>query len=297
MAIITISATLLGNEIISGVPQLVSLYTNIPATLYYTLDGSVPTINASVYTDIIEMPVDSSVRLRALALSGGDSGTLDLTFATDNMEILTHRSGTEGIVVDAYGITPVLYDGYTTSPENIVNVPTRYSDYELVDLDLKYSRTGPNGEGPGTLITMGPIPASQYEKAEEIDEHASSPNNQNVYFNPKSVYITIDGRDGYADQVVRIINRPYDGSLNIAKYQQGRLLKELDLPITGGHVRSFYNAQTGTYVSYYFDTFELRWIKSVQYVNPNDLPKNLGLRAAPGPAVVIQWIYNKRSAI
>jgi len=299
MAVISISATSRGIELIAGIPQFVSLETNIPATIKYTLDGSVPTILSDTYWTPIEMPTYGSIRLRAMAFSGSDIGYLDITYFTQTSAL--HRyyridGYGIGIAVDAYGVEPVVIDGYGADASGYVIVPVRRSDYELVDLDIKYSRTGVNGEGYGTLIELGPQPAEVAEKQEEIDGEFSSPNNQNVYFNPKATMILIDGRDGYSDQSVRIINRPLDGTLDPLKYLQGKTLYEPQPYISGGHVKTFYNYQTGILCAYYFDANECRWIKSIQRFDPTTVPRGIGLRIC-GTPLIYRWVYNKRSGI
>lgn len=305
MAVITISATGVGPELVSGIPQFVVLDTNIPSTIFYTLDGSMPSVVSSVYLGAITMPTNSgSVRLRALALSGLDSGYLDVTFSTDTTELTYPRRSDAtfgaGVVVDAYNTPDVLLDGYSPDAYGVVNVPVRYSDIELIDLDIQYSRTGPNREGPGTLIPIGFPPESQYGQQSAISHDASSPNNNNAFFNPRSLYIVIDGRDGYQNQIYdayMMINRPWAGTADMTKYLQGKALYEPQPYITGGYVRTLFNKKTGTAVSYYFDHNETRWIKSIQNFDVNAVPKRLGARNQVGPPLVFTWIHNKRSMI
>lgn len=299
MAVISISATSLGTELIAGIPQFVALDTNVPATMFFTLDGSVPTVYSSVYLTPIEMPTYGSVRLRAMATSGADLGYLDITYFTPTSALHRHLRIDGygiGIAVDAYSVDPVLVDGYGADDTGHVIIPARRSDYELEDLEIKYSRTGFDGEGYGTLIEMGPQPEDVKERSEEIDGDFSSPNRQNVYFNPKATTIVIDGTDGYGDQVVRIINRPLDGTLDVLKYLQGKTMYEPQPYISGGHVKTFYNYQTGRLCAYYFDANECRWIKSIQNFDPNTVPRGIGLRMGIQP-LVFKWIYNKRSGI
>jgi len=298
MAVITITATGLGPQLISGIPQLVGLSTNVPATIFYTLDGSAPTILSNVYISAILMPTNMSVRLRAWALSGLDRGSLDITFSTNSSDLSYPRRVDGygmGIVVDAYNVIPVLLDGYKPNAQMVVNVPARYSDYELSDLQIQFSRTGPGGEGRGTAIINGPVVGG----VPEIDPRASSPNNQNVYFNPRSMYIVIDGRDGYEDQSVYIINRPYGDTMDMVKYLQGKSMYEPDPYVAGGHVKTFYAIKDGKGIAcaYYFNHNETRWVKSIQSFDPSIVPQGIGDRRQFGGPLVFKWIYNKRSMI
>lgn len=302
MAVITITATDLGSELISGVPQLLKLETNVPSTLFYTLDGSVPSTASLVYVDPINMPLDGFVVVRVLAVSGVDLGRLDITFKPDVSDIRLPRRNEAtygaGIVVDAYEQPNVLMDGYSLDEDGSATVPTRFSDYELEDLDIKFSRTGPNGEGTGTVLSIGFTPPP---KDSVISHDASSPNNNNVFFNPRSLYITMDGRDGYSDQIhdgYRTINRPWGGTTNTLTYLGGRMLYDPSPYVTGGFVRTFYNAKSRLSVSYYFDHNETRWIKSIQEFDPSTYPAGVyGIKRGAGWPLVFKWIYNKRSSI
>lgn len=304
MAVITITAIGLGPDLVAGIPQLVELATNLPATVYFTLDGSEPTASSPVYVLPIQLPTSLHVRLRALAVSGPDNGTFDVTFSASPGIIGEARKNTlTGTVVDAYGVPEVVVDGYgpdTAHPvadgEFTVDVPVRGSDIPLVDLETKYSRTGFDGEGPGTLVSIGFPTREEQEHASAIDPRASSPNNDNVYFNPRSQFIVIDGRDGYQDQSVFIINRPMGGTLDDAKYLGGKSLYEPAPYISGGLVRHFVNYEKGIMVFYYFDHNECRWIKSIQRIQEPPLPRGVGQRRGT-PPLVFAWVYDKRSMI
>jgi len=304
MAILTITATGLGPELMVGIPQLVELETNFPAVIYFTLDGSEPTTSSAVYVRTIQLPTMEEVRLRALAISGLDRGTLDVTYVTYPPIIhpLRHFDGYGGgIIVDAYGVPRVVIDGYGPDVENPIDVnqypvdlPVRGSDIPLVDLDIKYSRTGRDGIGEGT-ITHTYLPDDLGERESEVSPEPSSPNRENVYFNPRSQFIVMDGRDGYQDQSVFIINRPLGGTLRDTTYLGGKSMYEPTSYISGSLVRSFYNYEKGIGVFYYMDAAEGRWIKSIQKMEEK-LPPNVGLRHS-NPPLVFAWIYNRRSMI
>jgi len=300
MAIITISLKEYGPWFISGVPRQIAFSTNIPSVIYYTLDGTEPTILSSVYYEPVTLQTTGTVRVRALAISGLDTGTFDIIFSTDSSRLYFPRRsdyvGGEGIVIDAYGVTPVVIDGYGADSNENVIVPVRRSDYPLEELDIKYSRTGPDGYGPGTLIRMG-LPPESYYQDNAVDSNASSPNDDNVFFNPRSLYIVIDGRDGYSDESVYPINRPYGSTTNVVKYLQGKSLYSPSPPLTGGFVRSFINGDSDIRVSYYYDTVENRWIKSIQTFDASTYPKRLGERNLTGGPIVFRWVYNKPSVI
>jgi hypothetical protein len=301
MAVISISVREYGPWFTSGIPRGVALSTNVPAIIYYTLDGSEPNTASSVYVNNIIFPSSMSVHLRALAISGSDRGTLNLIFFSNTEKLYFPRRsdylGGMGVVVDGYNTENVLYDGYGADAYGELDVVVRSSDYELNDLEIKYSNEGGYYIGPNFFIKMG-IPPEEFWQDNAIDPVASSPNNNNVYFNPRSLYIILDGRDaydGYLDQSVYPINRPHGSTMNVVKYLQGKTLIQKNSYVSGGFVRSFRNATNRTSVSYYFDSNETRWIKSIQNFVPEDYPQNLGNRNSTGKPLVFKWIYNKRS--
>jgi hypothetical protein len=300
MAVITISVKEYGPWFISGVPRQIALDANVPSIIYYTLDGSQPGPTSSIYIEPITLPTSGTIHVRALAISGSDRGALDLLFYSDSSKLFFPRrsnyTGGKGIVVDAYGVETVVTDGYGLNAYNYVILPVRSSDYELDDLEVKYSKEGDYFVGPGVMFRMG-IPPEEFWQDDAVDAEPSSPNDDNVFFNPRSLYIVIDGRDGYEDQSVYPINRPWEGTTDMVKYLQGKSFYRPGPYISGGFIKSFYNKDTGTAVSYYFDHNELRWIKSIQNYDPATVPERLGARNLSGGPIVFKWIYNKRSSI
>jgi hypothetical protein len=302
MGVIIITAIQQGPFLISGIPNNIILTTNVPSTIFFTLDGSEPNMFSQVYLEPITLPTTGTIRLRALAISGPHSGKLDVTYSTDSTDLAIPprrlpSEGGAGVVVDAYGVDPRVLDGYKPNDAGDVIIPARYADKLLKCYDIKYSRVGPDGYGPGTLVWLGPIPEEQREEASPVDPEPSSPNDDNVYFNPRSLYIVMDGRDGYEDQSVYPINRPWGSSLDVVKYLQGRELLGSSPYVSGSHIKTFYNPDKGIAVAYYLDMNEQRWIKSIQNYNPENVPQRIGDRRQTGQPLVFRWVYNKRSVI
>lgn len=304
MAIITISAIELGPELVAGIPRYVALETNVPSTIYYTLDGSEPTVLSSVYVDPILLPDNAcNVNVRALAISGLDIGYLLVFFGAD-MTFITRARRIDGygagIIVDGYREPWVVYDGYSLNELDEAIVPARYSDYELRELEIKYSKTGVNGLGTGTFPWPGPEPEEITQEYSPIGPEESSPNDQNVFFDSRALYIVIDGTmdDGYVNQSVFPINRPNEGTMNPAKYLNGQIMYSPTPFISGGLVKSFVNYNTGIMVFYYYDVVDCRWIKSIQkFTKNNVVPDQIGSRRQFGPPLVFKWIYNNRGMI
>jgi hypothetical protein len=47
--IITITITESSVQLVSGIPKSVTITTNFPSTIFYTLDGSTPSVNSLIY--------------------------------------------------------------------------------------------------------------------------------------------------------------------------------------------------------------------------------------------------------
>ena len=58
MSVISISVEGSETEIVAGIPRSITITTNIPALIFYTLDGSVPTLFSSQYTGAIFLPTN-----------------------------------------------------------------------------------------------------------------------------------------------------------------------------------------------------------------------------------------------
>jgi hypothetical protein len=77
MAVLTISITNSPLEYVAGIPSNITLSTNIPATIFYSLDGSTPDINSQVAIGFIELPTDVDyVELKVFATNGSDSSPI-----------------------------------------------------------------------------------------------------------------------------------------------------------------------------------------------------------------------------
>jgi len=115
---------------------------------------------------------------------------------------------------------------------------------------------------------------------------SSSPNNNNLDFDPKAGLIIIDGStpEKLAAQSVKIINRPYNTmSTRSGEYNEHLIQQPI---ITGNLVRYMTNPITGKTVFYYFDSRECRWIHSIQQITP----KTLNIGNVVGNPKVFTWV-------
>lgn len=276
------------NELISGIPEYVTLQVSQPATIFYTLDNTPPNIDSLIATGNVFLPTaGSSVVLRAKAINmAEESDELVLEYSTNSLDFDGRRLiGNEGIAVLRFGDVPV-----NTLSYDAAGNPVQGSSTAFDELALKSSRTDRLGivlDEYATSLDFVNFPR-KLPTTEPPD--TSSPNN-NVNFDPRAKFIIIDGSTDEAkeNQVVKIVNRPYNTFEPVSKFYQERLGVPEPI-ITGNYVRSFYNPVNKKYCSYYWENLESRWILSVQTV---DIP-NRYLGGKPSKnRFVFQWIQER----
>ena len=264
MSSIVITFTALGEEIISGIPDLVEITTSQPSIIYYTLDGTLPTTFSSQYFEPIQIPTDAgSVVLSAIAyfLDGYDnlvpSNVLSRTYETDPTDIGERIRRPFAGVMYMYpgGLNiPYWYD-YQGDVKIYIDVPI-----EEFESALKPSERNEDGsarsdvEGGVTryITSTRNLPFSQ-------------PSDLNL-FDPKAMHIVIDGRSSNLDEV-RLSNSPHM-ILNDPTKEFGReFRKEADAHHrSAGLAKAYYSRDRETIVFYYFDSITGRSIKSIQHL-------------------------------
>jgi hypothetical protein len=74
MVVISVSIIESTEQVVSGIPRFITIETNIISVIYYTLDGSVPTINSTIYIDPIQLPLGPpTIVLSVFATNGTDT--------------------------------------------------------------------------------------------------------------------------------------------------------------------------------------------------------------------------------
>ena len=325
---ITLTITPSSNQLISGIPETISASTDVPASIFYTLDGTAPTTSSSIYLGVIVMPTNvGTITLNIFATNGVDSSNIiTQTYATNLVGDRVPRATVEnfsaaannranlgnfgdivpnfppdfgrigGIIVNDKTL-PQIPDGYdgtaTNTSPGATNLP-------LTSYQIEYSETdyqGKVGRGLGTLpanvsiLPEKPIPESS---------NVNSP-----FFNPKAAVIYQDASETPLDPNVAVINRPYFQLEDLEKVRNGAYYMNTafeGVQAYGSLVRTEFNPRTQEMTYYYFDSHAQRWIISKQpYTakdpNINNFGNIISDPRQEGVGKVYRWIMFKGSRL
>lgn len=288
MAVISVTITQSSEEIVSGIPKTVSISTNVPSTIFYTLDGTDPNLFSSIYTGPIFLPIDNlSLTLKVFATNGVDSSPIITeTYVTNilNNTRLPHSATTVPAgknIPDLYpfGTAPSQPEGQYLNPADagitvdnpaLPSEPTGFNGegqpnaftnepYNIENYSIVYSTTNylnESGKGIGTLpgkVTV-PVPSEQPEETSQFT----------ATFDPRAFVIFQDFEKENPEDPPQI-NRQYFTlqDPNVVRDGNNYFTHGLDAPpINGSFLRSHYNPRDNTMTYYYLDTWANRWIIS-----------------------------------
>lgn len=325
MAIITIIITESAEQLLSGIPQFVSMATSIPSTIFFTFDGTTPDTSSLAYAGgNLALPTDqTTLTFKIFATDGTNSSPVITTIyrpvitigRQSHDQVILNDGGNTGMFSTAGPELPVVWT--TIGPlDNIVDKPdvanmfdgydgtatgtsTGGTDLDLDEYLIKFSETnaiGERGRGIGTL------PADVTVRLEEAAPQTSSAND--ALFNPRALVIFQDSRLP-SDPNILQTNRQYFALENVERIKDGILLNTTGIEgaaPTGSFLRSHFNPRDNTITYYYSDSQALRWIISKEPFTPGDPRKNLGnivfpSRGKKGAQRVFKWIPFKGSRL
>lgn len=290
--IVTLTFTAQNDEIISGIPRFVEITSSEPASIYYTLDGTLPSQLSTAYTGPIEMPKgENSVTLSAVGYvvdqfeNVTPTPVLSNVYYSDVSEITkTRYFFFEGIVYmypggldlpfwyDSSGNESVFIDVLEEELDNITLIPDRDELGAHRETDNEVSRIDP--ERTATLID------NDFKLFDTPDSDT---------FNPEALFIRIDGRNETNTDDVLLINGPH-----LSLRDPRRNYAGLDFYSnkntnyrSSNFARSYYNRDKGIVVFYYYDTNNGRWVQSIQ--NLPDMDTSNLVKPSMGNPVVFKW--------
>jgi len=230
MAVICVTIIQSAAQVVAGIPKTVSICTNIPTTIFYTLDGSTPTLNSTMYVGPIFLPYDQLlVTLSVLATNGVDTSPVVVEcYGTDIVHgnaRLPHSATTArpgSIIPDAYpfgnppfepdqkfinpadsGITvfnparpakPTAFDG-AGNPTSFTNEPYNTENYQITytNRDAEGQQNSLLGNIPATVtLPEGSIGDTQPDPGQTSQQGPEASNQFTAMFDPRALVIFQD---------------------------------------------------------------------------------------------------------
>lgn len=294
MAVISITITASEAQAVAGIPRSIALSTNIPSSIFYTLDGTDPTVFSDIYISPITLPNSTlTVTLKILATNGTDfSPIIEETYQTDMLDntrlprsATTQPAGSKAESLYPFGTDESNPTGLFKSPGDAgITVddsdgigysnaydsdgyPAAFSDnpFNIENYSVLYSTTNAQGErGPGIGTLPGivdvEVPPAPPEESMQFTN----------MFNPRALVIFQDFSLENPDDPTHI-NRQFFTLDNHERARDGNdfFTRAEEAPAaTGAFLRSHYNPRDNTITYYYFDSSSNRWIISKSEYKP-----------------------------
>lgn len=321
MAVISISIIESEEQVVMGIPRNISIDTNIPSSIFYTLDGTDPTLFSEMYIGSIKMPTNLlSITLKVFATNGDDSSPIiSETYVTNMLgnTRLPHSAtdvpaGTNMPGLYPYGTNPIQPLGTYLNPGdasitvdnpdlpeilsgyNADGYPTGFTNqpYNLENYSIRYTTTdfrgqmGPNiGTLPGGVIIPPDVPTP-----EQTDINSN-------LFDPRAYVIFQDTSKENPEDPPHI-NRQFFSMENSERVRDGNNFYNSGLdspPVTGSFLRSHFNPRDNTITYYYMDSTVNKWIISKTPYTPQEGAAGTNLSGMvlsknPGSRYVFEWV-------
>ncbi len=271
-------------KIVVNVPKYLTIETDVPATIFYTFDGTDPNISSSVYVSSLELPTDQNpLIVKIWASNGVDQSIIlsetytstiagarlshaDVTNASTlpQKSLFPFGSGTQdepphygpqvGLVVHDDAL-PVILDGYDAwgEPQGSLNHPK--IDYEFI-----YSETNQFGEvGRG----IGTLPSTTIVRT--LPDAPLQSSIDSKFFNPKAMIIFQSYEDTNNSDISQM-NRGSFELLTKAGPRPASYYYNADAGSQnfGTALRPIYDKKNQTITYFYRDSKSNRMIRSVE---------------------------------
>lgn len=298
MGVINITIVESSTQTIPGIPDTITISTSEPATVFYTLDGSIPDTRSPVYIVPISMPQSLlNIQLNVFATNQIDtSAVITRQYLAIQSELITAAGdrlshspttplnnnsnandffpfGANSPTSDFNYLNPAqagttVFDpskSATSTGFDAAGNSTGFTNQPINNFKFKQIYSTANSEGevfPG----VGNLPAKTtiIGKTTPNDNTREISNFADKIFNPKAFVIYQDSTTEDQTNPAHI-NRPYFSLENPEIVRDGNLLynSSLDSPPTmGSFVNRHYNPRTNMMTSYYYDNTQCRWIIS-----------------------------------
>lgn len=327
MAVISISIEESSEQIVAGIPKYLTITTNVASVIFYTIDGSTPTLFSNIYTSPIFLPTDKpAITFKVFASDGIDTSSILTEIYQTNMvdNARLPHAGTDAQAGEnlpglyPFGTNPIQPTTTFVNPADagitVLNPdlpststgfdgsgnPTGYTNepYNIENYQINYSTRNAQGETglgvgnlPATATIMAPVP-----EPESTDQF-------NTTFNPRAFVIFQDFSKINSDDPSQV-NRQFFTLEDNEKARDGNAYYNSGLdspPVSGSFLRSHYNPKDNTMNYYYMDSWTNKWIISKQqYVNTNTSNGNMSgvvNNRRNGSQYVFEWLSFTRRVL
>lgn len=321
MTVINITITESEEQIVAGIPLIITLAVNIPSSIFYTLDGSTPTLYSAIYTDPIVLPYDVlSVVLNVFATNGVDSSPIVTETYITNMLNNTRLSHSATTAQPNSGI-PDLYPYGTNAPQpDSIYLSPADAGITVDDPNLPTISSGYDADGYATLLSNQDYTQDNYQiiyntrDAEgmpqigilppvnsTIEAPIPAPEQTNQFtqvFDPRAFVIFQDFTKDDSENA-NAVNRQFFSLEDPDRARDGNayFTSGLDAPsVSGSFLRSHYNPRDNITTYYYLDTWTNRWIISKTKHQPkgpydgNLSGKIVAGKGGPGAKYCYEWL-------
>jgi len=320
MTVISVSIEESSEQVMAGIPKFLTITTNVSAVIFFTLDGTEPTLFSDIYTGPIFLPFDKlSITFKVFANNGIDSSSvLTEVYQTNIIQNarLAHAGTSAGVGENLPGLYPfgtnpleptVTFTnpadvGVTVLNPNLPSTstgfdgfgnPTAFTNqpFEIENYQIVYSNRDAEGQSG---LTVGNLPAHATIQApvpepEQTDQFSNT-------FDPRAFVIFQDfSKDNPNDPPQ--INRQFFTLENPERARDGNAYYNTGLdspPVSGSFLRSHYNPKDNTMNYYYLDTWTNKWIISKQkFINTNTSSGNMaGVSNSrqKGAGMIFEWL-------
>lgn len=309
MAVISVTVTQSAEQVVAGIPKVVSIATNIPATIFYTLDDSDPTLFSTIYTGPVFLPFDKLlVTLKILATNGTDSSPIVIEQYMTDMVSGNARLPHAGTNAEPGSIIPNQYPFGTPpfQPQQTFTNPGDAGAYTVYNEELPATPTGYDGQGNPTGFTNQPYDRTNYQITYTNRDHSGNqggnignmpgkttlpyPSDVQIdngqmsgqgpeetqqftaLFDPRAMVIFQDFSEEDPNDPPQI-NRQFFSLENPERARDGSYYfntgQNASAPLSGSFLRAHYNPRTNTITHYYRDSWSNKWIISTAPYQPN----------------------------
>jgi hypothetical protein len=278
-----------GGESAPGMPNFITITASSPATIYYTIDGSEPTLdNSYVYTQPVDISSTTSgiVTVYSFAITAG--GDVSEMFAksfveeSTDVEPIASLSSLFGDLVKSYNLENIP-NAIDADGNDVAFQDDENEDYDIIIPDSQ-------------LVTVVTTPSSDTGAVDD-DDWVTSSSPSDIFFNPKArvIYVDTDSDENAVDTTIYHMGSRAD----LVKYRGGQVLREPYPIISGSLVRRMYSFDTGNYAAYYYDNISNNWVIMERKLLNGEFSldrfsTSTWRRRGSGIGIVFQWLFPGR---